>query len=91
MSSLNNNSTVTLASVYLPRSERLIKAYIESLFVNLGSKFIAGGDYNAKHHWWGNSRACARAKLIQDVVENGYYQILATGEPTFFSSITHLH
>ena len=22
-------------------------------FANLGSRFIAGGDYNAKHLWWG--------------------------------------
>lgn len=80
----------TLASVYLPPSERLIKANIESLFVTLGDKFIAGGDYNAKHRWWGNSRACARGKLIQDVVANGHYQILATGEPTFFSSNTQV-
>lgn len=40
-----SEGTVTLASLYLPPSERLIKANIESLFVTLGDKFIAGGDY----------------------------------------------
>jgi len=52
----------------------------------LGNKFIAGGDYNAKHAWWGNSRACSRGNRLQEVVANGQYQILATGEPTFYSS-----
>lgn len=25
----------------------------------LGNKFIAGGEFNAKHAWWGNSGGCA--------------------------------
>nr|P21329.1 RecName: Full=RNA-directed DNA polymerase from mobile element jockey; AltName: Full=Reverse transcriptase [Drosophila funebris]AAA28649.1 ORF2; putative [Drosophila funebris] len=76
---------VVLAAVYLPPRERWIRAEFESLFAVLGNKFIAGGDYNAKHAWWGNSRACARGKVLQEVVANGQYQILATGEPTFYS------
>jgi len=55
------------------------------LLTGLGSKFIAGGDYNAKHAWWGNARACSRGKQLEEVMANGHYQELATGEPTFYS------
>jgi len=55
------------------------------LLTGFGSKFISSDDYNAKHAWWGNSRACSRGKQLQEVIANGHYQVLATGEPTFYS------
>jgi len=55
------------------------------LLTGLGSKFIAGGVYNAKHAWWGYSRACSRGKQLQEVIAIAHYQVLATGETTFYS------
>nr|P21328.1 RecName: Full=RNA-directed DNA polymerase from mobile element jockey; AltName: Full=Reverse transcriptase [Drosophila melanogaster]AAA28675.1 ORF2, reverse transcriptase (put.); putative [Drosophila melanogaster] len=77
--------TVTVAAVYLPPAERWIVDDFKSMFAALGNKFIAGGDYNAKHAWWGNPRSCPRGKMLQEVIAHGQYQVLATGEPTFYS------
>ncbi|KAH8312256.1 hypothetical protein KR044_009989, partial [Drosophila immigrans] len=44
--------------------------------------------FNAKHPWWGNQRTCSRGKSLQEAVLSGAYQILASGEPTFYSDNT---
>ncbi|KAH8271161.1 hypothetical protein KR026_004255, partial [Drosophila bipectinata] len=80
-----SEGNVRLVAIYLPPSKTWVQSEFESLLAEFGSKFIAGGDYNAKHAWWENSRACRKGKLLQEVIANGHYQVLSTGEPTFYS------
>ncbi|KAH8244615.1 hypothetical protein KR038_009980, partial [Drosophila bunnanda] len=84
-----NSGVLTIASLYLPPGISWSRAEFDQL-INLGDKFIAGGDFNAKHPWWGNTRTCSRGKQLQEAIANSSCQVLATGSPTFYSYNTRL-
>jgi len=85
-----NGGVLKIASLYLPPSEPWTKNDFDQLLASLGPKFLAGGDFNAKHQWWGNLRSCCRGKRLQEAIVSSSCQILATGGPTFYSSNTRL-
>jgi hypothetical protein len=45
---------LTITAVYLPPKHTVCKAQLEDFYNTLGPRFIAGGDYNAKHTNWGS-------------------------------------
>ena len=52
-------------------------------FETLGARFIAGGDYNAKHLRWGSRRTTTRGKGLQGTTERTNYNNgqLSTSQP----------
>jgi len=85
-----NGGCIKISSIYLPPNQPWCKTEFDQLFLSLGNRFIAGGDFNAKHSWWGNIRSCSRGKQLQEAIISSTCEILATGEPTFFSYNTRL-
>jgi len=53
---------------------------------NLGPKFLIGGDFNAKHTWWGsrivNPKVSALLKCVRELGSN----LHSTGESTYWPS-----
>lgn len=52
----------------------------------MGTRFIASGDYNAKHPWWGSRSHISTPKerqLFQSMSENNLYPI-STSKPTYW-------
>jgi exonuclease III len=49
-----HGSPIKLAAVYCPLGSRLDKADLKTCFNGFGYRWIAGGDYNAKHTHWGS-------------------------------------
>ena len=45
---------LTLSSIYCPPRFSVIKEQFEEFFNTLGDRFLACGDYNAKHTYWGS-------------------------------------
>lgn len=77
----------TLAAIYSPPKHSISQDQYTSFFKSLG-RFIAGGDYNAKHPWWGSRSHISTPKgrqLYQSLLENNLYTI-STGEPTYWPS-----
>ncbi|KAH8290008.1 hypothetical protein KR054_002930, partial [Drosophila jambulina] len=83
-----NRGCISIYSLYLPPNQPWSKADFGQALSNLGDKFIAGGDFNAKHPWWGNVSTCPRGRRLQEAIASSSCQIIATGEPTFFSYTT---
>lgn len=81
---------IKIASLYLPPNKPWTKNDFDQLLITLGPKCIAGGDYNAKHQWWANLRTCSRGKRLQEAIVTSSSEVIATGEPTFYSSNTRL-
>lgn len=53
-------------------------------FQALGNRFIAGGDYNAKHHQWGSRLITPKGRqLLQAMVILSLHAI-STGQPTYW-------
>lgn len=44
---------IMISAVYCPPKHKIKKDYFIKFFKSLGNRFIAGGDYNAKHTFWG--------------------------------------
>jgi hypothetical protein len=43
---------ITISAVYLPPKHTITYEHLSTLFSSLGHRFLAGGDYNAKHTIW---------------------------------------
>lgn len=60
-----------------------IKGYTK-FFNMLGNRFIANGDYNAKHTYWGARVSNPQESSLLDVTVRLNLQVIATGEPTYW-------
>ncbi|KAM8702393.1 hypothetical protein ACLKA7_007724 [Drosophila subpalustris] len=85
--SLGNNSELTIAAIYLKpggRQDTIDDAQLLDIFLELGPRFIIGGDFNAKHGFWGCQKSCKRGRAIANLSQSQNWNILATGAPTYF-------
>lgn len=77
---------ITVAAIYCPPKHTINKHQYTQFFKTLGYRFIAGGDYNAKHPWWGSRSHTPTPKgrqLYLCMQENNLIP-LSTGEPTYW-------
>lgn len=78
------NKTLSISAVYCPpkytTKEHQFKAYLQTL----GPRFIAGGDYNAKHQLWGSRLITSRARVLAKVIEADHLGHVSTGHPTYW-------
>lgn len=79
---------ITIASIYSPPKHMIKQEQYTCFFKTLGNRFMVGGDYNAKHPWWGSRSNIPTPKgrqLYQSILENNLH-VLSTGEPTYWPS-----
>jgi hypothetical protein len=55
---------LTLAAVYCPPKHNIKAEQFRSFFSTLGQRFLAGGDYNAKHPRWGSRPTTLRGREL---------------------------
>jgi hypothetical protein len=60
------------------------KAQFGDFYRTLGSRFIAGGDYNAKHPRWGSRLVTTRGRQLFMTLEANNLTHLSAGEPTYW-------
>jgi hypothetical protein len=58
----------------------------EDYYNTLGRRFIAGGDYNAKHAVWESRLITHRRREVFNTMERNNLKHLSTGEPTYWPS-----
>jgi hypothetical protein len=75
---------LTIIAVYLPPKHTVCKAQLEDFYNTLGPRFIAGGDYNAKHTDWGSRLITPRGREVLKTLENNNLSELSTGHPTYW-------
>ncbi len=69
---------------YLPPKHANEKLDYMNYFNTLGDKFIAGGDYNAKHVKWGSRLSTTRWKQLSEAVEENNLDYWSSREPTYW-------
>ena len=74
----------TVVSLYLPPNEPLNEENIRSLIRQLPQPFLILGDFNGRHHLWGDIVANHRGNVLSRIIENESVGLLNTGEPTHF-------
>ena len=58
------HNELTLSSVYCPPRLSMTKEKFEEFFDTLGDRFLACGDYNAKHTYWGSRLMNPRGRQL---------------------------
>jgi hypothetical protein len=76
---------LTISAAYLPPKHMVCTAQLEDFFITLGPRFIAGGDYNAKHTDWGSRLITPRGRVVLKTLTTSLTSprvTLPTGLPT---------
>lgn len=76
--------TLTLSAVYCPPRFTIQPAEYKNFFQTLGPIFIAGGDWNAKHTFWGSRLITTKGRNLFSATNSGRFRYLSTGEPTYW-------
>jgi hypothetical protein len=71
-----------LSAVYLPPNHTILQEQLEDYFHSIGPRFIAAGDYNAKHTNWGSRIISPRGRVLLKTMHNNNLNSLSSGEPT---------
>ncbi|CAH2093054.1 unnamed protein product [Euphydryas editha] len=63
---------ITLSAVYCPPKHKISEANFTDFFKTLGNRFIAGGDWNAKHIYWGSRLTTSRGRSLKVCLDSNH-------------------
>lgn len=86
-----NHVPLTLASVYCPPNQKITCLDFAQLFSSLGSNFVAGDDFNAKHPSWGCRSSSTRGKTLYKTLTDRTWSHISPVEPTYWPTHTNRH
>jgi endonuclease/exonuclease/phosphatase family metal-dependent hydrolase len=82
----DSTGPLTVSAVYLPPKHTVKQVELAAFYNTLGRRFIAGGDYNAKHTDWGSRLITPLGREVLKTMEQLNLHHLSTGEPTYWPS-----
>lgn len=80
------NLPLIISAIYCPPSQNIEEKDFSTFFKELGTRFIAGGDYNAKHTMWGSRLVTNRGRELLKTTRKLNLSHISTGEPTYWPS-----
>ncbi|CAB0036920.1 unnamed protein product [Trichogramma brassicae] len=77
---------IAFSAVYSPPKHSISEEMYCAYFDRLGDRFVTGGDFNAKHPWWGSRLQVPNPKgrTLYSVITGRKYFTVSTGEPTYW-------
>ncbi len=75
---------LVISAVYCPPKHANKKIDFQNFFNTLGDKFIAGGDFNAKHIKWGSRLTSTKGKQLAEAMEENSLDFVSSGHPTYW-------
>ena len=79
-----NNLTVSICAIYFPPRHSIKSEDFRNFFEKLGPRFFVGGDFNAKHPWWGSRLINPKGRELYKCLTMKKYSTLSTGKPTYW-------
>lgn len=76
--------TITIFAIYCPPKHTIKENQFSQLFQSLGNRFIADGDFNAKHPQWGSRLTTSRGRELYKTITRLNLVTVSTGEPTYW-------
>lgn len=76
--------SMVISAIYCPPKHKITSEVFETFFHSLGHRFIAGGDYNAKHQQWGSRLNTTRGRELLKAIARDNLNHKSTGEPTYW-------
>jgi len=77
---------LTIAAVYCHPKHTIKAEQFQTFYATLGHRFLAGGDYNAKHSLWGSRLTTPRGRELFQTMQVDNLTYVSTGEPTYWPS-----
>lgn len=75
---------VTVSSVYSPPKHNIKQELYETFFKSLGGRFLACGDFNAKHYAWGSRLISPKGRQLHSAIRNLNLNITSPNSPTYW-------
>jgi hypothetical protein len=76
---------LTVSAIYCPPRYNISANEFKTLFDKMNSRFIIGGDFNAKHTHWGSMLITTRGRLLCKTVADTGCEIISTGKPMYWA------
>ena len=80
----DSSGSLNLSAIYCPPRHTIKDKTFTDYFMSLGNRFIAGGDWNAKHTHWGSRLITTRGRELKKSIEANHLAAVSTGEPTYW-------
>lgn len=78
------NGPIILSSVYSPPKHNIKKEMYEQFFQTLGNRFLACGDYNAKHQMWGSRLTTTKGRQLFSAIKSLHLNVTYPNTPTYW-------
>jgi len=73
-----------ISAIYSPPKHNIKADQYVQYFNSLGHRFIAGGDFNAKHTQWGSKTITTKGRQLLNAMQTCNLNHISTGEPTYW-------
>ena len=78
------DNNITISSIYCPPRYSINRNQFLDYFATLGPRFIAAGDYNAKHTFWGSRLTTPRGRQLFEAISSSKLDSISCGQPTYW-------
>ena len=78
----SDKAETTMSAIYCPPRHKIGDVNFNQYFRSLGKRFLAGGDWNAKHTHWGSRLTSTRGRELKKSLDANNLLTITTGEPT---------
>ena len=78
------NGQITLTALYCSPKHSITKTQFVEFYKTLGDRFLAGGDYNAKHTHWGSRIITHKGRQLLLAMQSYKMGFKSTGQPTYW-------
>ena len=75
---------VSISSVYSPQKHNIKKDKYKEFFKTLGHRFLACGDYNAKHTVWGSRLITTKGRQLYSAIKDLSLNVTFPDSPTYW-------
>lgn len=82
----SRNGDIVVSSIYCPPRHNITCQQYTDFFKNIGTRFLVGGDFNAKHPWWGSRLINPKGRELHKCITKENLSVLSTGSPTYWPS-----
>lgn len=82
------NKLLNVAAIYSPPRHSIKEEDYNNLLNQLGNNFILGGDFNAKHTFWGSRIETTKGRALYSAGKQLKCNFYSTGKPTYWPTDT---
>lgn len=76
--------SLIVSGLYSPPRHSIKRDFYTRYLESLGNRFVAGGDWNSKHTYWGSRLTTSKGRELLSSIRSNKCEALSTGNPTYW-------